>query len=134
MSEDVTDHELPARAGRSLYDALRAGHRLGQRLFDEYMRAGFHRFDGELRMRVRQRVDRDDVGTRLGERLLLVRMAPGAGEGVRKLPVADVPRTDTDDLEIRDARVGERVRQAHIAETDHQHAFLWHHQRSSSVS
>ncbi len=80
MPEDVANHELPARADRGLHDALCARDRLGEGLFDEHVRATLHRLDGELRMRVRQRVDRDHVRTRLGERLLVVRVAPGASE------------------------------------------------------
>ena len=126
MPEDVADHELPARADRGLHDALCARDRLGEGLFDEHVRATLHRLDGELRMRVRQRVDRDHVRTRLGERLLVVRKAPGASECVRELPVGDVPRTDTHDVEIRDPCVRERVRQAHVPKPNDQYSLLGH--------
>ena len=72
LAKDIADHELALRALSRGDDLLGVGDAVGERLFDENIRTRLHRLDGEIGVRVRQRVDRDDVGLEFGERLLEV--------------------------------------------------------------
>ena len=84
----------------------------------EYVRAGFHGFDGEIRVSVGQGVDGDDVRFQFGERLLEVREFLRARERVRQFAVGDVALADPDDFEAGNARIGQGMAHAHVAEAD----------------
>ena len=122
LAKDIADDQLALRALRRGDDLLGVGDAVGERLLDEHMRARLHRLDGEIGVRVGQRVDRDDVGLQLGERLLEVVERLRLGERWRQLPVGDPALADADDLESGNARIGERVAHPHIAEPDDQHS------------
>ena len=122
LAKDIADHQFALCALSRGDDLLGAGDAVGERLFDKYIRARLHGLDGEIGMRVRQRIDRDDVGLELRERFLeaVERLRPG--ELGRQLPVGDPALAQAGDLESRDAGVSEGVTHPHIAEPDHKHS------------
>ena len=108
-------------------DPLRVGDRFGDRLLEEHVRARLHRLDRVLGVGVRHGVDRDDVRLQRAQRVVERGEPAGAGERLGHGARADPAGAQAGDLEAVDARVGERVAHAHVAEADDENAFVIGH-------
>ena len=132
MAEDVADHELLRRCAARRRRRARASATVSASGFSTKTCAPASiALDRVVGVGVGQVLIETTSGFSLGQRLVEVGEALRAGERLRQLALGDAALADADDLEAVDARIGERMAHAHVAEPDDENSFRGAHARVS---